>query len=156
MKGSYSAKSSVTIHVDAAKLWDALTNPVLIKQYLFGTDAISDWKEGSSITYKGIWQGKSYEDKGVIKKIEPNKLLVSTYWSAFSGLPDSPESYSTVTYALNQLDGETVLTVTQDNIDTKESAEHSEGNWKIVLESLKKLTDAINKLFADTLAKRNQ
>ena len=54
MKQPFSAKSSVTIHADAAKVWDALTNPVLIKQYLFGTDAISDWKEGSSVTYRGL------------------------------------------------------------------------------------------------------
>ena len=92
MKQSFSTKRSVTIHVDAAKVWDALTNPALIKQYLFGTEASSDWKEGSKINYKGVWQGKSYEDKGVIKKCEPNRLLVSTYWSAFSDLPDSPRT----------------------------------------------------------------
>jgi uncharacterized protein YndB with AHSA1/START domain len=138
---SFVAKSSVTIHVDAAKVWDALTNPKLIKQYLFGTEAISDWKEGSSIAYKGVWQGKSYEDRGVIKKIEPTKLLVSTYWSALSGLPDSPENYSTVTYALDERDGETTLTVTTDNIDTREAADHTEANWRSVLESLKKLLE---------------
>jgi len=141
MKGSFVAKSSITIHADAGKVWDALTNPLLIKQYLFGTDAISDWKEGSSITYKGVWQGKAYEDRGVIKKIQPMKLLVSTYWSAFSGLPDSPENYHTVTYTLDERDGETMLTVTQDNITTGESADHSESNWKSVLETLKQLLE---------------
>jgi uncharacterized protein YndB with AHSA1/START domain len=141
MGQSFVAKSSVTIHADAAKVWDALTNPELIKQYLYGTQAISDWKEDSSITYKGVWKGKSYEDKGVIKKIEPKKLLVSTYWSALSGLPDSPENYSTVTYGLNERDGKTTLTITTDNIDTKESADHTEGNWKSVLESLKNLLE---------------
>jgi uncharacterized protein YndB with AHSA1/START domain len=141
MKQSFVAKSSITILVDAAKVWDALTNPELIKQYLYGTEAISDWKEGSSIIYKGVWKGKSYEDKGVIKKIETKKLLVSTYWSALSGLSDSPENYNTLTYALDERDGETTLTITQDNIDTKESADHSEGNWKSVLESLKNLLE---------------
>lgn len=141
---SFVAKSSITIHADAVRVWDALTNPELIKQYLFGTNAISDWKVGSSITYKGVWQSKSYEDKGVIKKIEPKKMLVSTYWSAFSGLPDSPENYSTVTYALDEHDGETTLTVTQDNIETKESADHSESNWKLVLEAMKKLLEKTN------------
>jgi len=141
MKQPFVAKSSVTIHVGAAEVWDALTNPELIKQYLYGTEAISDWKEGSSITYKGVWQGKPYEDKGVIRKIEPKKLLVSTYWSALSGLPDSPENYSTVTYALDERDSETTLTVTTDNIDTKESADHTERNWKSVLGTLKILLE---------------
>ena len=141
MVQSFVAKSTVTIRADAAKVWDALTNPKLIKQYLYGTDAISDWKEGSSITYKGVWKGRPYEDKGVIKRIEPRRLLVSTYWSALSGLPDSPENYSNVTYALDERDGETTLTVTTDNIDTKESANHTESNWKAVLENLRKLLE---------------
>jgi uncharacterized protein YndB with AHSA1/START domain len=141
MKQPFVAKSSVTIHVDAAKVWDALTNPLLIKQYLFGTEAISDWKEGSSITYRGVWEGKSYEDKGVIKKVEQKKLLVSTYWSSFSGLPDLPENYNTVTYSLNETDGQTTLTITQDNIATQESADHSQSNWNSVLETLKELLE---------------
>lgn len=141
MAQSFVAKSSVTIRADAAKVWDALTDPKLIKQYLYGTEVISLWKEGSSITYRGIWKGRPYEDKGVIKKIERNGLLVSTYWSALSGLPDSPENYSTVTYALDERDGETTLTVTTDNIETKEAADHTESNWKSVLDSLKKLLE---------------
>jgi uncharacterized protein YndB with AHSA1/START domain len=145
MVQSFVAKSSVTIRADAAKVWDALTNPKLIKQYLYGTEAISLWKEGGSITYRGIWKGRPYEDKGVIKKIEPNKLLVSTYWSSLSGLPDSPENHSTVTYTLDERDGETTLTVTTDNIDTKKAADHTENNWKSVLESLKKLLEEYNR-----------
>jgi uncharacterized protein YndB with AHSA1/START domain len=141
MTEPFVAKSSVTIHADPAQVWDALTNPETIKQYLYGTETISNWKEGSSITYKGVWQGKSYQDKGVIKKIEPRKLLVTTYWSALSGLPDLPENYSTVTYALSELDGETTLTVTTDNIDNKESVDHTEANWKSVLENLKELLE---------------
>jgi uncharacterized protein YndB with AHSA1/START domain len=141
MSESLVAKRSVTVHADAAKVWDALTNPEMIKQYLYGTRAFSDWKEGSSITYEGVWQGKSYKDKGVVKKIEPRRILVTTYWSALSGLPDLPENYSTVTYALSERDGETTLTVTTDNIDTKESVDHTEANWNSVLEKLKELLE---------------
>jgi uncharacterized protein YndB with AHSA1/START domain len=132
MNESLIAKCSVTIHADAAKVWDALTNPETIKQYLYGTQASSEWKEGSSITYEGAWQGKSYKDKGVIKKIEPRRILLTTYWSALSGLPDLPENYSTVTYVLSERDGETTLTVTTDNIDTKELVDHTEANWKSI------------------------
>ena len=41
-------------------------NPEAIKQYMFGTNVVTDWREGSPITWKGEWQGKSYEDKGVM------------------------------------------------------------------------------------------
>ena len=82
-------------------MWEALTNPDLIKQYLFGTTVKTDWQVGSPIIYEGQWQGKSYQDKGTVMQIEPGKLLVSTYWSSMEGLPDVPENYKTVRYELS-------------------------------------------------------
>jgi uncharacterized protein YndB with AHSA1/START domain len=102
---------------------------------------MSDWRVGSTITYKGVWQGKPYEDKGKILDLVPNKLLRSTYWSGMSGLKDAPENYSTVTYTLSEVGGSTTLTVTQDNNPTRESAEHSQSNWAIVLKGLKDLLE---------------
>ena len=141
MKSTFTAAARVTIEAGAEKVWDALTNPKIIKQYLFGTEASSDWKVGSSITYKGVWEGKPYEDKGKILELVPNELLRSTYLSSFSGLADKPENYNTVTYALSNAGGRTELTVTQDNIQTKEAADHSEGNWALVLQAMKKLLE---------------
>ncbi len=57
------AKASILINAPVLKVWDALTQPDLIKQYLFGTEVTTDWKIGSPITYRGIWQSKPYEDK---------------------------------------------------------------------------------------------
>jgi uncharacterized protein YndB with AHSA1/START domain len=137
MKADFTAKASIEIGASAAKVWDALTNPALIKQYLFGTDAVSDWKVGSPITYKGVWGGKPYEDKGRIVETVPHKLLKTTYWSSFSSRPDLPENYSNVTYTLSGKNGRTLLEVEQDNNPTKESAEHSRNNWKTVLQTMK-------------------
>jgi uncharacterized protein YndB with AHSA1/START domain len=141
VKGTFVATSHIEIAAPAATVWRALTTPEMIKQYMFGTEATSDWKVGSAITYKGVWQGKPYEDKGTILEFVPNQLLKSTYWSGMSGLEDKPENYSTVAYSLTEKGGRTTLTVTQDNNLTKESATHSEGNWKMVLEGLKALIE---------------
>jgi hypothetical protein len=43
MKGAFTATTSITIKANTEKVWDSLTNPKLIKQYLFGTEA-SSWK----------------------------------------------------------------------------------------------------------------
>lgn len=134
-------KASITINASPAKVWEALTKPELIKQYLFGTEAISDWKVGSSIVYKGVWEGKQYEDKGTVLEVTPEKLLVSTYWSSMSGMPDIPKNYKKVMYELEPAEGGTKLTITQDNNATEESKAHSEGNWKIVLAGLKKVVE---------------
>jgi hypothetical protein len=56
-------------------------------------------------------------------------------------LPDVPESYQTVRYELATEGGGTKLTVTQDNNVTQEDASHSEQNWKIVLDGIKKLLE---------------
>jgi uncharacterized protein YndB with AHSA1/START domain len=141
MNKNFIAKATITIHSPTSKVWDALTKPDLIKQYLFGTEVITNWQVGSTITYKGMWEGKTYEDKGKILKVEPRNLLVSTFWSSLSGLPDIPENYKTVRYELFSEGGGTRLTITQDNNDTQEEAHHSEQNWTIVLDGMKKLLE---------------
>ncbi len=141
MNKGFSAKVTITINVPASKVWEALTKPELIKQYLFGTDVISDWKIGSSITYKGVWQGKSYKDKGKILQVIPGQLLQSTYWSSMSGTEDKPENYATVTYKLIPEKNGTCIILTQDNNATEESKNHSEQNWKMVLDGLKKILE---------------
>jgi uncharacterized protein YndB with AHSA1/START domain len=141
MNNKFIAKATSTINTTPAKIWEALTKPELIKQYLFGTDVTSDWKVGSSITYRGVWEGKTYEDKGKVLQIEPGKLLVSTFWSSLSGVPDLPENYKTVRYELSPDGRGTRLTITQDNNDSREDANHSEENWKMVLDGIKKLLE---------------
>jgi len=142
MNKPFIAKAAITINVPTSKVWDAVTNPLLIKQYLFGTEVTTDWQVGSPITYKGIWEGKAYEDKGKVLQIKPEQLLVSTFWSSLSGTPDIPESYQTVRYELSTEGDGTRLTITQDNNSSREEAEHSEQNWKMVLEGMKKLLEA--------------
>ena len=135
------AQATIIINAPALKVWDALTKPELIKQYLFGTTVITDWIAGSPIIYEGQWQGKPYQDKGTILKIEPGKLLISTYWSSMAGLPDVPESYKTVRYELSSEGSGTRLTITQDNNANQDEANHSSQNWKMVLEGIKKLLE---------------
>ena len=141
MNNKFIAQATTLVNAPASKVWDALTNPGLIKQYLYGTEVTSDWKVGSPITYRGEWEGKSYEDKGEILQIEPDKLLVSTFWSSLAGLPDLPENYKTVRYELFPEGDGTKLTITQDNNATQEEADHSTQNWTTVLDKLKELLE---------------
>src|SRR5215211_448086 len=101
MNNKLTAEATTTIDAPTSKVWQALVNPEIIKQYLFNTEVISDWKVGSPIIYRGEWEGKPFEDKGEILAMEPEKLLKSTHWSPLSGVPDSPENYHTVAYTLS-------------------------------------------------------
>lgn len=135
--------ASATIHINASleQVWDALTNPEIIQQYFFGTKAVSDWKEGGKLDFYGEYQGKEYHDKGVIKKIVPNKTLQHTYLSSFSNLEDKPENYATVTYEITPETDNTKLVVTQDNIHNEEAQRHSIQNWAGVLKSMKDILE---------------
>lgn len=84
MSNEITLKLSVRINVSISRVWDAVTNPEQIKKYLFGTEAVSDWKVGSSIKFTGVWEGKPYEDKGTILQIEKEKILKYNFWSNFS------------------------------------------------------------------------
>ena len=141
MNDQYTAKATTTIHAPVSKVWQALVNPEIIKQYLFNTQVVSDWKVGSPITYKGEWEGKSFEDKGEILEIEPERILKSTHWSPLSGVPDIPENYHTVTYTLLEKGDSTEVTITQDNNASEEEKTHSEKNWQTVLKGMKKLLE---------------
>lgn len=132
------AKSSVTIEAPRPKVWDALVDPQAIKQYMFGTNVVSDWEEGDSIVWKGEWQGKPYEDKGVLTQIRPEKVLQYTHYSPLSGMPDKQENYHTVTIELYGDGDQTHVSLTQDNNSTEDELEHSEKNWKTMLDALKK------------------
>jgi len=141
MSNTATATATTVINAPASKVWDALTQPEQIKQYLFGTQVTTDWHVGSPITYKGEWKGKPYEDKGKVLEIEPRKRLVSTFWSALAGLPDTPENYKTVRYELAPEGDRTKLTITQDNNATQEEATEAEKNWRMVLDGIKKLLE---------------
>ncbi len=108
---------------------------------MFGTNIISDWKEGSPIVWKGEWEGKKYEDKGLILKLEPGRLIQYSHFSPLSGQQDSPENYHTVTIELSGKGNQTFVSLLQDNNETEEARKHSENNWEMMLDGLKKLLE---------------
>ncbi len=141
MKKSLLSEVSVDIDAPPRKVWKVLTTPALVKEYLMGTDVSTDWKEGSKIEYTGEYKGKKYHDKGVIKKIQPEKLLQTTYWSSMSGQEDKPENYKLVTYKIAAEGGKTHLTLSQDNNADEKEKDHSTENWKMVLNKLKEVAE---------------
>src|SRR5687768_1973080 len=62
------AKATVTIDAPVAKVWEAITNPELIWQYLFGAEVITDWKEGTRSSTRVYIKGKRMRTKAMFLK----------------------------------------------------------------------------------------
>ncbi|MGZ3599042.1 MAG: SRPBCC family protein [Ktedonobacterales bacterium] len=136
------ANASSNINAPRARVWDALVNPDLIKQYLFGTTVVSDWNVGSPIVWKGEWQGKAYEDKGVLLRLEPERLIEYSHFSPLAGQPDTPDNYHTVTVEVSEMGEQTRVSLSQDNNASEEERQHSEAMWGMMLANLKKILES--------------
>ena len=134
------ASSKINTKSTPEKVWDILTNPVKIKEYLFGTEVITDWKTGSPIIFQGEYDGQQYKDKGNVIENKKNELLKYDYWSGFSGLEDKPENYSLVTYKIENLDDNSVNFIWhQQGFSSEEGKCHTEEGLKAMLEKIKEL-----------------
>ena len=149
MDKGLTARASTTINVPNATVWEALTDPEIIRQYMYGAETVSDWKKGSAIIWKGEWEGMKYEDKGVILTIEPGYTLRYSHFSILAGVPDVLENYHTVTYTLSNEDdyaltneeSQTFISLTQDNNANEKALENSQKMWETLLTDLKKILE---------------
>jgi uncharacterized protein YndB with AHSA1/START domain len=142
MNHDLSVSESIVINADLAKVWNVLTNPEIIKEYLFGTETLTDWKPGSDIVFQGEYQGHKYRDHGVIQENDFHRRISYTYWSGFSGLEDKPENYGLVAYDLAPIDSaHTTFTWTQRGYPDETRQAHSQSGMKAFLEQIKGIAE---------------
>lgn len=137
----YVATAETEIGASPAQVWAALTDPKLIKKYMFGSLVETDWQQGSSIFWKGEYEGKTYEDKGEILEIETERRLKVSHFSPLSGQEDVPDNYHTLLYELKQNGDKTHISLSQDKNASEEEAERAKGNWEKMLAGLKEVVE---------------
>ncbi len=144
MNYSLTVSKSIDINVSPDKVWEGLTNPKIIKEYLFGTETITDWEVGSDVIFQGEYDDQNYRDKGIVMENIPEKLLSYTYWSGFSGLEDKSENYSLITYTLeSSSNNNTIFTWSQKGFADEEKHEHAESGMQEFLEKIKEVIENI-------------
>ena len=92
------ATAEIDIAAEPDRVWETLTDPAAVKQWMFGTDLETDWQVGSPIVWKGEYEGKSYEDKGEVLVYDAPQRLSVTHFSPTTGQDDVPENYHTLVY----------------------------------------------------------
>ena len=126
MNHDLTVTGTIIINTPIERVWDVMTNPDIIKEYLFGTETVTGWKVGSPIIFKGAYNGISYQDHGIILEYIPLKVICYTYWCGFSRLPDLPENYATIKYLLEAKgDGLTQLQWIQSGYGSEADYRHS-------------------------------
>jgi uncharacterized protein YndB with AHSA1/START domain len=132
--------ASVEISASPGQVWNALTDPDLIRQYFFGTQVDTTWEPGSPITWKGEYEGKQYEDKGEVLEVVPEQQLVVSHFSPLSGQEDRPENYHRLEYRLDDEGDTTKVHLEQDNAPA-EQVEDFQATWETMLGNLKELVE---------------
>jgi uncharacterized protein YndB with AHSA1/START domain len=141
MAGNYVAASNVSIDAPPARVWQVITDPAAVKEFMFGTELLTGWDVGGPIVWRGEWEGRSYEDKGEILEFEPGRRLVHTHFSPLGGREEAPENYHTLTWTLEDDAGKTRLTIVQDNNESAEAAQHSQDMWDKLVADVKKISE---------------
>lgn len=142
-------RQTISIEADKKTVWDALVNPVMTKQYMYGCEPVTDWKPGSTILWNGEYEGKTTTFvKGHIIDIRPESYLAYTVIDPLNPeIPDIPENYLTVTYELTEADGITEFTVTQGDYakvaqgQKRYADTQAQGGWMSILEAIKNLVE---------------
>ena len=136
-------EQTVFILAPIDKVWDALTNPEITPQYMFGCAVVSDWTPGNSVVWKGA-NGQEYV-KGEVVTFDPLKELAFTVFDPNAGYIDDPSNYLTTRYKISKQDGATRVDVSQGDYATVENGEkrfkESFVSWELTLKTLKRILE---------------
>lgn len=137
-------EKSVTINSSFTTVWNTLTDLDLVKQWMgekeMDLEIITTWEINSPITVRGFHHVK-FENRGIVLKYQPNKLLEYTHLSSLSRLEHKPSSYSTFQFELTPVQYCTVLKFTMENFPTETIYRHLCFYWRTTIEKIKNFAE---------------
>lgn len=134
--------SIVKILAPASKVWRALTEPELVKQWQYGSDLLTTWEPGTPIVFRNEWNGQVFEQKGTVLEFVPASRLKYSLFFPRPDLQDVPENHFFMTYELTESGGLTTLLFRQeDPRPAPPSAPSGGDDGPDVLASLKELVE---------------
>ena len=128
----------IYIEAPVEKVWDALVDPEMTKDYWGRHRNASDWKVGSR------WQHEDYDDPSkvavvgtVVESNRPHRLVLT--WARPDCVGD-PDKTSRVTFTIEEQFGTAKLTVLHSDLD-EEMRKAVSGGWPPILSSLKTMLE---------------
>jgi len=130
---------TIYIQTTPEKVWEALKNPEMTKEFWGRRRNASDWVEGAS------WRHENYDDPSdvavtgtIVESVPPHRLVLTWAPPADAGDPDK---ISKVTFAIDEFMDAVRLTVTHTDL-TEEGLRGISAGWPAVLSSLKSLLES--------------
>ena len=133
--------SVVKIQASASKVWRALTEPSLVKQWQYGSDLITTWKPGTPIIFRNEWEGQVFEQKGTVIEFVPESRLKYSLFFPHLGMQDILENYFFMIYELTESDGFTSVLIRQEDPRTSLDASSDGNEGPDILSYLKELVE---------------
>ena len=145
MEGNLIFRTRIDIRAPQTQVWDALINPDMTQQYMFGCVPVTDWTVGSPLLWRGLADGVDYV-VGEVVAFEPESLLSTTTFNPHMDYLDVPENYLTGEYHLSHADGITTIQIVQGDFSKVEDGEKryadAAGAWDFALQKLKGLLES--------------
>ncbi|HWD65806.1 MAG TPA: SRPBCC domain-containing protein [Solirubrobacteraceae bacterium] len=128
----------IYIKTTPERLWEAITNRDLRRQYHFGVSVESDWTPGSH--YQAIGPGRpGVLHQGENLEVDPPRKLVQSF-TALWGEDVKREGTSRVTWEIEPVADSCRLTVTHDRLG-EDASTQLYGGWPMILSGLKTLLE---------------
>ena len=107
--------SRITINATPEKVWHTLTNADDVKLWQYGSELQTNWKVGSKIKFVTEWEGKTFEQWGIVLEFRPNHKLRYSLFAPRPDLEDKPENYFEMIYSLTENNDKTLLEIIQED-----------------------------------------
>jgi uncharacterized protein YndB with AHSA1/START domain len=134
--------STIYLNAPIEKVWNALTQPELVKQWQYGSDLITDWKVGNEIRFRNEWEGQVFEQWGTVLEIIQNQKIKYSLFFPRPELEDKPENYFIMSYILSEENQKVKLEIIQEDNRPGAVQEEPQGDESPILQALKALIES--------------
>jgi len=134
--------STIVLNAPIEKVWNALTQPALVKQWQYGSDLITDWIVGNEIRFRNEWEGQVFEQWGTVLEVIPNQKIKYSLFFPRPELEDKPENYFIMSYILSEENQKVKLEILQEDNRPGAIQEEPQGEENPILQGLKALIES--------------
>lgn len=134
--------STIFFNAPIEKVWNALTQPALVKQWQYGSDLITDWIIGNEIRFRNEWEGQVFEQWGTVLEVIPNQKIKYSLFFPRPELEDKPENYFIMSYILTEENQKVKLEILQEDNRPGAIQEEPQGEENPILQGLKALIES--------------